>query len=228
MDDNAGLFFPSVQNPMSCPNSLIFNPYNRIEQSVIGPFVYGNSFPTFNIPYKHSDDFRLTLPKVQNINPGPTLYIDGDGTLVYQPQHFPLLDNQPDEGAMYFMLHANGSFLYYIDPDNEIRFDADTSRLEMVADGRIFVYSGEEIIIQNFNKNKIHLYNNGDVLIDSTGKVDIKASTTVNIGPSATMVNIAGGSTTLSKSTHTHTTGNMGMPIPPHDPSGGTIKSKAT
>ena len=62
LDYQAGLFFPRSNNLQNNPNRLIFSPYDRIEQAVLGPFVMGNGSPLFMIPFKKPDDLRLKLP----------------------------------------------------------------------------------------------------------------------------------------------------------------------
>lgn len=80
LDENAGLFFPVAKNLQNNPNRIIFNPYNRIEQAVLGPFVMGNGSPGFIIPAKDPDALRWQLPS------GWCLYVDADGKTILQPK----------------------------------------------------------------------------------------------------------------------------------------------
>jgi len=166
MDNEAGLFFPSIQDPTNCPNSLIFCPYDRIEQAVMGPFVYGNGKTIFGIPYKNPSDFRLTLPKYQG-KPGPTLYIQSDGKLLYQPLEFPL-DNLSVANKPFITFDNDGNFHVYKDDENHIwMYNAgEYKMMSLHSTDQFLIMSENEIIIVNVNNSsRIELQETGDILI---------------------------------------------------------------
>lgn len=164
LDNNAGLFFPVAKNLQNNPNRIIFNPYNRIEQSILGPFVMGNGNPTFIIPVKDPDALRLQLPN------GWCLYVDKDGKTILQPKDTVVL-TEPTE--------------------NE-------SVMQVVLDP-----TDNSIVIRTGATNYIK--------IDASGNIEIKGTT----------VKFQGGGNKLSHADHKHnymhqhTTGNIGMPVPP-------------
>lgn len=196
-DENAGLFFPITKNLLNNPNRIIFNPYNRIEQSVLGPFVLGNG-NNLQIPLKGDNDLRLQLPN------GWCLYVDENGKTMLQPTNT-LTTTIPSE---------------------------DSTKLQIILDPKT-----NDIIINRSQNSHIKLKTDGSIeikkdastkiLIDVDNTIYLDSLNTINIGASSQNIQIGGASAlTLSQSTHTHNTGNMGMPIPPPQV-GNTIKLKS-
>lgn len=124
LDHEAGLLFPRSNDLTNNPNQLLFYTYDRVEQSVLGPFVMGNGSEDFTIPYKEADDFRLQFPN------GWCLYVSSDGKTILQPSDTePSEEPSEDDSAMQILLDpATG--LMKINKDNN-------SYIEINEDGKV-------------------------------------------------------------------------------------------
>jgi len=123
---------------------------------------------------------------------------------------------------------------YFGHNDNvPVRDSAKDFRLQ-VPGGVIYIKENYEIIIEQTSdgttvpsgtENSIKIDNMGNITIKSAGSITLDAAGAVAIDGIAT--NIQGGANTLSHGTHQHMVGNIGVPIPPHLPTDGTITTKA-
>ena len=204
LDNMAGLLFPKSNNLANNPNQLVFSPYGRVEQSVLGPYVMGNGMSSFLIPKKDPNDFRFQLP---------------DGFCIYKKKDDFLLIQLLNTPYATVPTQDNTKVNIFLDKNGNIRINKD-------ADSYIEIDQNKNITIQKDATTKI--------TISSAGQIDIETAGIVNVGASASMVNIAGGVSFLSYSTHTHQVP-VGPAIPgppstavPQNPGAQTTKMKAT
>jgi len=189
VDNNAGLFFPSISDPKNAPNSIIFYVHDRVEEAVMGPFVYGNGDPNFGIPYKEKEDFRFTMPEFLG-DSGPTLYITQLGDFTYQPLKFPIDDSIPDFNEPYLRFETSGHFIISKNGNNYFEMTGDSnSEFKINVQGKVIIISGNEITIENGTSG-------GTITVNTTG--------VVNIGADASAVNLAGGAKALAHANHDH------------------------
>jgi len=241
------------ENEISPPNSLIFNVGGKRESAVLGPYVLGdgrkdkNGNKTLTIPIKDKGDFRLQFPN------GWCLYVkeNGDTYLNIRDvdpnlkiEDIPEADLNKIEG-LYFKVSGE-------DGKSELRIGLDeynfiTMRNEedvnyYFTDGVMYIKGNKEVFIQvdatdfirilpdNVGDKKLTISTNiNGIVIQSLdgGTIDVDTTGVVNIGASATAVNLAGGGNKLSLAEHKHMVGNMGIVIPPHIPIEGTGKTQA-
>lgn len=193
LDYNAGLLFPVSTLEENGPNLLIFQPFGRLESQVQGPFVMGNGSDGFKLIKKNPGDFRLQLPNKW------CLYISEEGEFILQKEANP--ESLPDSSGTYIKWDKDGKIEIESEEDTKITVNGNT-------------------IIKSVGDTKITA--GGNTVIDSgSGSVDIKTTGSVNVGPSASSVKIAGGGKKISHVDHKHNyqhiheTGNMGMPVTP-------------
>ncbi len=253
LDHNAGLFFPSAKlnEGEPPPNSLIFNVDGKRESAVVGPFVYGDGRQDedgnlkLRIPTKDKEDFRLQLPN------GWCLYVKGNGDTYLNIRDvdpnlkiddIPETDLNQLEGLYIKTAGEDGKseLMIGIDEFNFITMRNKEDVNYYFTDGVMYIKGNKEIFLQvdatdfirilpdDTGAKKLTISTNiNGILIQSLdgGTIDINTSGVVNVGASASAVNLAGGANTLSHGTHTHTVGNLGITVPPS--SDNTIKTKA-
>ena len=160
LDDRAGLFFPRTNNIHTNPNQLLFAVNDRIEQSVLGPFVMGNGSPAFLIPSKNPDDFRFQLPN------GWCLYIKDDGETYLQIED---TDSQsiPSEDTTKPFLHLK--------PDGTIKINANNNIELKSGDFGIYVEADDEKIRLKYGDNNIAIYGSSNrILLTADDRITLK------------------------------------------------------
>ena len=207
--------------------------------------------PKLIIPFKEKKgDFRLQFPN------GWCLYVDEEGNTQFltrdvDPTTKPDIGAQPSQEAIQIITKKDGvpsEIRLFCESDNYISIIAPlngTNNLTNISNsGEVWIKGGISIklttgdILKNYivigvsggdNPGiKILTDSNDPINIESdSGTININTSGVVNVGASASAVNLAGGGNKISLAEHKHLTGNMGVPIPPHIPIEGTGKTTA-
>ena len=217
VDVDAGLFFPSPKltydDPKAVPpNVLIHNIDGREEASVIGNYIIGNG-RNLSVPAKDKGDLRLQLPG------GWCLYIKENGDTYLQ-----LADTPPgsipsaDDTKPHIEFLADGTFTLNIASNKSIKFTSTCIEISADIDTNIKICD-QKIEINKDATTKL--------LLDTDGTIYIDSINAIKIGDSSPIIQAGGPSALpLSQSLHTHTVGNMGMPVPPHVPAQATTRLK--
>ena len=207
----------------------------------------------FIIPFKKKGDFRLKFPDKSEFfynsvegfwaleSPHGFVFKNSNIT-----KHDELPANRLVEGDNTAVILKDDMFwiegptqLFQLEPGGCFHLFPKTDELGNLGQGRYEIHAYNDlglIMIYGDNKIKIKTSKAGASIDIETGDgeggflngtININTAGTVNIGANATNVNLAGGAKALSHADHKHLTGNMGIPIPPHIPAEGTIKTKA-
>jgi len=231
LDHNSGLLFPSPKLDNPPPNSLIFNVGGKRESAVMGGYVYGNGREEYIVPIKNKQDFRMQFPngwclyvkeegdtilQVKDTDPGtiPSEVHDIAGI-----QFYPITEERvyqevriiADEHNFIDMFgqEDNGSVSIFSDGIIQLNFVKSLLLTDSMGYTRILLKeSGEDygFRLQSVSgENFIIETSGGNIDISaSSGTININTTGTVNVGASASAVNIAGGGKKLSHGTHTH------------------------
>jgi hypothetical protein len=196
LDYQAGLFFPRSNNLQTNPNQLLFAPYDRLEQAVLGPFVMGNGSPGFIIPAKNPDDFRFQLPN------GFCFYIKSDGTIIMQLREttvstIPSDIDSDKEGIVFFpsINDSTAQFRVKLDDDNFFAIQNKEYGMKLWSDGLIAGLGLKGILLaQELDETFIEITEdktitiqkdaNNKIVVDQSGKIDTKSEsdTTLTVG----------------------------------------------
>jgi len=242
-----GIQFPVPDDPA---NFIMLMPDDRIENTVQGPFVFGNGKEEFVVPIKDAKDFRLKLPEgdIYFDQENKNWIIESEHGIVYKQKITP-----PDEKCdhlglsdvnhMYFlggdfMLQTNISRMYllqggcfFLDPRTNDQGDG-PGRYQFICRndaGFVEIYAESAIKIKtNKAGTTIDIETGDGVGGIVNGTININTGGIVNIGANAGAVNIAGGGKKLAHFIHTHNIGNLGITVPPPTNSlEGTLKTEA-
>lgn len=180
LDDMFGIFFPIANDLTKTANQLLFSPYNRIEQSILGPYVMGNGDTGFIIPAKNPKDFRLQLPLKSSSGSemGWCLYHNYEEEQTYLIPH----DADPTE-----IIGDGGS-----DPPS------DKFWIKIGSSPKILINISEDTYISISNDEHVSIVNKGDFFVNSQGTSDLRADGDITINSSGGKLDVdADGDITL-------------------------------
>jgi len=246
-----GIQYPVPDTPA---NFIMLMPDDRIENTVQGPYVFGDGNEGFVIPIKNPKDFRLKTPKgeIYFDDENANWIIESEHGIVYKQKITEPTETPTDTGL------TNVNHMYFKSGDFMIQ--TDVSRMYLLSGGCFYVDPrhepdgngiGKYQIIANNDVGQINFYADNAIKIKTRednasidieisdgagglkiGTITINTAGVVNIGEGATMVNLAGGNNFLALDTHTHKVPvGPAIPGPPSQaiPTGGiTTKTKAT
>jgi hypothetical protein len=237
LDQEAGLLFPSPKleddegNKIRPPNSIIFNLKGREHMSAVGPYVMGTNIENeIRIPVKEKQDLRFRFPDGAEVYYDSTRqiwFIQSAVGLVYK-QAITDYDKLPEKTRL--SDEENMLQIY----DGNILFDTAVQHMHLMEAGcfqvvpksnptgdgnrKFSLYCDNEngeVRITALNDIKIWIEDGADNV--SNGTIQIDCTGTVEVGPSASSVKLAGGGKKLAHANHNHTaapaTGNFGIPL---------------
>ena len=206
-DVDAGLFFPSPKLNSAPPNVLIHNIDGREEASVIGNYILGNG-RDISLPVKNKDDLRLKLPG----DDGGNIFWDGKKKhWVIDGERIMFKNIVTKAGESVSSTYSNVGAHITIFKEDSIKLENEDAALTLFEGGCFWVIAKKYKLQFDGTDGELQILCDGKIIINSDGNITIDGLT----------VKLQGGGNKLSHGdhkhgyTHTHTTGNMGMPIPP-------------
>lgn len=170
LDNEAGMLFPKVQDKNKVPNSIILYPHDRVEEAVMGPFVFGNGKTNFKLIEKDADAFRFQLPN------GWCCYIDKNGnTYIQLDSTSPISIPTEDTSKVFITLKPDGTI--------KINKDANTS-IEIDTNGKLAIKTEENTEIEA--QQDVDIKSNANFLVNATTKAEIE-SPEIKLGSTATL-----------------------------------------